>query len=261
MKVKILFALSALLMLGSVSLNAQEVGNSSNNESTTQLEGDLNHDNKVDVADVTYLVNIIMNQSTSVDIPVTSVSVSPTSKTINVGSTSQLTATVSPSTATNKTVTWSSSNQAIATVSTNGLVTAKAAGTATITVETENGGYTATCEITVNPTSQTTYYWYAGTTLPTASNISTIARGSLTSKPSWTESNQQDCTVTNNTGESSYIYYCFPANWNVTFYDGNNFSVGLSYVSNFTYNNINYKVERLGRKQVAQAIIPLFARC
>lgn len=60
MKAKILFALTALLMLGSVSLNAQENGNSSNSESTTQLEGDLNHDNKVDVADVTYLVNIIM---------------------------------------------------------------------------------------------------------------------------------------------------------------------------------------------------------
>lgn len=60
MKAKILFALAALLMLGSVSLNAQEVGNSSNSESTTQLEGDLNHDNKVDVADVTYLVNLIM---------------------------------------------------------------------------------------------------------------------------------------------------------------------------------------------------------
>lgn len=60
MKAKILFALTALLMLGSVSLNAQENGNSSNSESTTQLEGDLNHDNKVDVADVTYLVNLIM---------------------------------------------------------------------------------------------------------------------------------------------------------------------------------------------------------
>ena len=68
MKAKILFALSALLMLGSVSLNAQEVGNSSNSESTTQLEGDLNHDNKVDVADVTYLVNLIMkNQSEAKD--------------------------------------------------------------------------------------------------------------------------------------------------------------------------------------------------
>lgn len=60
MKAKILFALATLLMLGSVSLNAQENGNSSNSESATQLEGDLNHDGKVDVADVTYLVNLIM---------------------------------------------------------------------------------------------------------------------------------------------------------------------------------------------------------
>ena len=68
MKAKILFALAALLMLGSVSLNAQENGNSSNSESTTQLEGDLNHDGKVDVADVTYLVNLIMkNKSEAKD--------------------------------------------------------------------------------------------------------------------------------------------------------------------------------------------------
>ena len=68
MKAKVLFALAALLMLGSVSLNAQENGNSSNSESATQLEGDLNHDNKVDVADVTYLVNLIMkNKSEAKD--------------------------------------------------------------------------------------------------------------------------------------------------------------------------------------------------
>ena len=59
MKAKILFALTALLMLGSVSLNAQENGNSSNSESTTQLEGDLNHDNKVDVADVVALTSLL----------------------------------------------------------------------------------------------------------------------------------------------------------------------------------------------------------
>lgn len=62
MKTKIVFALVAFLMLGSVNLNAQESGNPQSSESTTPLEGDLNHDNKVDVADVTYLVNIIMNK-------------------------------------------------------------------------------------------------------------------------------------------------------------------------------------------------------
>ena len=169
MKAKILFALSALLMLGSASLNAQEVGNSSNSESTTQLEGDLNHDNKVDVADVTYLVNIIMNQSTSEDIPVTGVSVSPTSATISVNGTQQLSATVSPSDATNKSVTWSSSNTSVATVSSSGLVTGVSAGTATITVKTNDGNKTATSTITVQqsqPQPTSNYYWYIGVENP-----------------------------------------------------------------------------------------------
>ena len=60
----------------------------------------------------------------------------------------QLTATVAPDDATNKNVTWSSSNDKIATVDQTGKVTAVAAGFATITVTTEDGGKTATCEVT-----------------------------------------------------------------------------------------------------------------
>jgi uncharacterized protein YjdB len=82
-------------------------------------------------------------------VAVTGVSVSPTSTTLNVGSTQQLTATVSPSNATNKTVNWSSGNNSIATVSSSGLVTAVATGTATITVTTQDGNKTATCSVTV----------------------------------------------------------------------------------------------------------------
>ncbi len=81
---------------------------------------------------------------------VTDVTVSPTSKTLTIGDTVQLTATVSPSNATNKNVTWSSDNTAVATVSTTGLVTAVSVGTANITVITVSGGKTATCAITVN---------------------------------------------------------------------------------------------------------------
>ncbi len=65
------------------------------------------------------------------------------------GSTEQLTATVLPANATNKNVTWSSSNTTIATVSNKGLVTAKKVGKATITVTTEDGNKTATCDVTV----------------------------------------------------------------------------------------------------------------
>ena len=91
------------------------------------------------------------------EVNVTGVSVSPTSKTLYVGGTQQLTATVSPSDASNKAVTWKSGNTSVATVSDTGLVTAKATGTATITVTTVDGGKTATSTITVvaNPPTTT----------------------------------------------------------------------------------------------------------
>jgi uncharacterized protein YjdB len=79
---------------------------------------------------------------------VTGVSLDKSTTSIEVGSTDNLTATVSPSGATNKSVTWSSSNESVATVS-NGVVTAKRAGTATITVRTVEGGHTDTCLVTV----------------------------------------------------------------------------------------------------------------
>jgi uncharacterized protein YjdB len=47
-------------------------------------------------------------------------------------------------------VTWSSSNEAVATVDISGVVTAVSNGTATITVTTQDGGFTANCVITVN---------------------------------------------------------------------------------------------------------------
>jgi uncharacterized protein (TIGR02145 family) len=69
-----------------------------------------------------------------------------------VGGTDTLKATVVPDNATNKAVTWSSSAPDVATVS-GGVVTAVAAGTATITVTTEDGSKTATCAVTVNAES------------------------------------------------------------------------------------------------------------
>ena len=85
-------------------------------------------------------------------VSVTGVSVSPTSVTLTEGNTYQLSATVSPSNATNKTVRWTSNATSVATVSSNGLITAIAQGSATITATTEDGGYTATCRVTVNGT-------------------------------------------------------------------------------------------------------------
>ena len=86
----------------------------------------------------------------------TSVALNKTTLTLDIGKTANLKATLYPSNAANKKCTWSSSNTSVATVDSNGKVTAKKAGTATITVKTSNGK-TATCKVTVNlPTPQIT---------------------------------------------------------------------------------------------------------
>jgi Synergist-CTERM protein sorting domain-containing protein len=82
-------------------------------------------------------------------VPVTGVTVSPTSDTVVIGNTCTLTATVAPSNATNPSVTWSSDAPAVATVSATGVVTAVSAGTAKITVTTVEGGFSGICNITV----------------------------------------------------------------------------------------------------------------
>ena len=97
-----------------------------------------------------YMNNTWYDTNPGTNIAVTGVTLSPTTATLNVGGTQQLTPTVLPSNATNKTVTYSSSNTSIVTVNTTGLITAVATGSATITVTTQDGTKTATCAVTVN---------------------------------------------------------------------------------------------------------------
>ncbi len=86
-------------------------------------------------------------------IPVTGVTVNPTTATLAPGATQQLASTVAPADATNKAVTYSSSNEAVATVSVTGLITVKSDATdgqtANITVTTVDGAKTAVCAVTV----------------------------------------------------------------------------------------------------------------
>ena len=80
-------------------------------------------------------------------IAVSGIALSQTTAALTEGQTVTLTATVTPADATNKTVTWSTSDAAVATVE-NGVVTAKSAGTATITAKA--GDKTATCVVTIS---------------------------------------------------------------------------------------------------------------
>lgn len=84
-------------------------------------------------------------------VAVTGVTLNKTALTLNIGANETLTATVAPADATNQKVTWESDKPEIASVDDNGKVTGVAAGEATITVTTEDGGKTATCKVTVKP--------------------------------------------------------------------------------------------------------------
>jgi len=96
-----------------------------------------------------YMNNVWYDSNPGTGVAVTTVSLSPTTASLNVGGTQQLTPTVLPSNATNKSVTYSSNNTSVATVNTSGLITAVANGTATITVTTVDGSKTSTCTVTV----------------------------------------------------------------------------------------------------------------
>ena len=127
-------------------------------------------------------------------VAITGITLSQTEAAMTVGGDAlTLTTTVAPDNATDKTVAWTTSDASVATVA-DGVVTAVAAGTATITATATNGtadtsdDQTATCTVTVsNPTvtaneGATGEYWatyYNGTTSFTADENTTVFQAAL----------------------------------------------------------------------------------
>ena len=146
---------------------------------------------------------------------VTGVTLDKETATLSAGGTVTLVATVKPSNAGIKTVTWSSSDTGVVTVDSKGKVTAKNVGTATITVKTDDGGYTDTATITVNPTSvsgislntSSISIYYNKTSTLTA----TVSPSNATNKNvSWSSSNPSVASVNSNgvvtgTGEGDAV--------------------------------------------------------
>ena len=91
-------------------------------------------------------VSVEINQS---EVAVTGVCLDQSVLILNaLGESARLTATVLPEAAADKRVTWSSGDESVVTVD-DGVVTAISEGTATITATTEDGGFNATCEVSV----------------------------------------------------------------------------------------------------------------
>lgn len=83
------------------------------------------------------------------NVAVTSITLNKSTITLKKGSSETLLATVQPEDATNKNYVWKSSDQTIASVSSQGVVTALKAGTATISVTTEEGTFSTSCKVDV----------------------------------------------------------------------------------------------------------------
>jgi uncharacterized protein YjdB len=149
------------------------------------------------------ICNVTVNEVVIIDIAVTGVSLNKDTLSLVVGTSETLVATVAPDNATNQNVTWSSSNPSIATV-TNGAVTAASAGDATITVTTDDGGFTESCVVTVTAT----YIPVTGVTLNKETTsfltggletlFATVLPSNATNKAvSWDSSAPSVATVTN----------------------------------------------------------------
>ena len=97
---------------------------------------------------VNSLLKLGFDSQTVVNIPVTGVTISKKNVTVKANNSVLITATVEPSDATNKYCVWSSDNPSIATVD-NGRIRGMSEGNCTITVTTNDGGFTDTCSVTV----------------------------------------------------------------------------------------------------------------
>ncbi len=135
----------------------------------------------------------------TVIIPPSSVKISKTSATVNVGGSLTLKATVLPSNAANKTVTWKSSDTSVATV-TNGKVITKKSGTVTIYAVSSKSTVKAACKIKVIvpvtgiKLNKTAASVYTGSTLTLTSSVSPSNASVKTVK--WSSSDKSVATVT-----------------------------------------------------------------
>lgn len=117
---------------------------------------------------------------------------------LSIGNTYRFKAGVIPSYAENRKVTYSSSNPAVASVDEDGYVTAKKAGTANITVKTQEGSFTDTVKVTVKAVKSTAI------ALPKSVTVYVDEGTQL--KPSFTPSDVTDKTFTVIGSDYSYSY-------------------------------------------------------
>lgn len=114
----------------------------------------------VSAGDVADGCRIIVNPANGGKTEVTSITLNKQKLELEISKTEQLIATVLPDNATDKTLNWSSVDDGIATVSSDGTITAVAAGTVTVTATSlSNTNVKADCEVTVLAPKAPRYYF------------------------------------------------------------------------------------------------------
>ena len=135
-------------------------------------------------------------------VPLTSISISPTTLSMTIGDKNTLKPNFEPTDATNTEVTWTSSNTSVAAVSSSGIVTANSEGTATITAS--NGDIKGTCIVTVSKPvvsvksvtlNQTSHDLYVGDTVTLKATVNPTDATDKT--VTWKSSNTKVATVSN----------------------------------------------------------------
>ena len=111
-----------------------------------EVSADLDENDEINLIDVLLFKRIKSNQE---EVKVEGITLDKSNCNLFVGDETTISATVLPENANNKNVVWSSSNPEIASVNAEGIITALNPGSAVITATTEDGGYTAECEISV----------------------------------------------------------------------------------------------------------------
>lgn len=147
------------------------------------------------------------------DIPVTGVQMPQQTLSLYEGNSFPMSVTVLPASATNTAVTWTSSDASTVSVEQNGKITAHKAGTATITVSTKDGGFKASCAVTVAPSQKQISFVNADTPAKdwkftqhssgTGTTSQEIAMSSSASfVGTWTANDTRRTTLRNQTGVS-----------------------------------------------------------
>ena len=188
-----------------VAFKTIQAGSTTTSIMRNQVYGDAATPNKLTTIATDTVTFDIANPAAST--PVEGITLNQTELSLGVGSSSTLTATVAPDNATNKAVTWTTDNAEVATVA-DGVVTAVAEGTATITATTVDGGFTASCAVTVTAAATAEGY-----TVSMKDSSVTAAKGGAASANVMVSGHSDE----NITGYNDYDVYVTYDSANLTF--------------------------------------------